>query len=683
MIAFSLFRFLSSLFKPVHVFRMRIFFACVVLLAAFAPHAKAQNDDAYVTWYRSFFQPDREPSPDELLTQARARLDAAIQQNDAPAQAKAFVELALVNLTEVNDYEQALGWLIKSLSLEDSLRLNKERILTYLAMARVFEQVRDYERAAGFLAQARTLNSELASNDITALVLQESGQLNTMSAKYNDAATDYGLLLEYADELRQPELKADALYALAELLVLQQKFDDALATHKKALALRRQQKNEVAEAASLNAIGKVYGHLKNKERALANHVAAIQIRLRINDQRGLAESYYNAARLYYELKNYRQSIANLELALKAAKEESLQELLRTIYDQLSLNHKALKNYQAALTYRELFQAMHELIESEKDARQLVEAQSLYIINQKESEINQLEDISTQRAEQLKAQMKLRNFLFLIIGLAIIIVVLIFYLYILNRQATRKLRAANAQVQQQNEKLQEVNAAKDKFFSIIGHDLKGPLNSLTSFSGLLMNHTDSLSKEEIRMVAKDLDKSLKNLFALLENLLEWSRAQTGGIEFTPEIFDLNTVVEENKALLQAQASQKEIEIQFEHNGPLSVNAHKHSVNTVVRNLMSNAIKFTKPGGTVTVSAQAGKGEVLVAVADTGVGIPSEVKNKLFRLDTKHSTKGTADEKGTGLGLILCKEFIEKNGGSIGVDSEEGKGSTFYFTIPLKK
>jgi signal transduction histidine kinase len=250
-----------------------------------------------------------------------------------------------------------------------------------------------------------------------------------------------------------------------------------------------------------------------------------------------------------------------------------------------------------------------------------------------------------------------------------------------RKSNKQLKTSNAIIQSQNIQLQELNATKDKFFSIISHDVKGPLNSLSSFAGLLINHTDKLSKEDIQMLAKDLDKSLKNLFALLENLLEWSRSQTGNIEFKPEPFDLTTVLTENKALLEAQAANKKIQILQDVTDPFQIKAHRHSITTVVRNLLSNAIKFTPEGGTIMLSLVPNAGNVTVSIKDTGVGMSAEVMEKLFRIDTKHSTKGTSDEKGTGLGLILCKDFIEKNGGKLGVSSEINKGSTFYFTLPL--
>jgi signal transduction histidine kinase len=304
-----------------------------------------------------------------------------------------------------------------------------------------------------------------------------------------------------------------------------------------------------------------------------------------------------------------------------------------------------------------------------------------VIDTKESQIEDLEQDREEREKQLQIQKNLRNFLVSMIVLGLIIVVLIFYLYKTKQRANRELQTINSRVKQQNIQLAELNATKDKFFSIIGHDLKGPLNSLTSFSRLLMNHTDSLSKDEIQMLARDFDKSLKNLFALLENLLEWSRSQTGNIEFKREVFDMNLLLKENEDLLRTQANNKRIVLNHVNDSAVNVRAHKNSIHTVVRNLISNAIKFTPEGGSITISSTLNHEMAIIAIADTGVGMNQAVIDKLFRIDSKLSTKGTADEKGTGLGLILCKEFVEKNGGTLWVNSAEYKGSVFSFTVPL--
>jgi ligand-binding sensor domain-containing protein/signal transduction histidine kinase len=243
---------------------------------------------------------------------------------------------------------------------------------------------------------------------------------------------------------------------------------------------------------------------------------------------------------------------------------------------------------------------------------------------------------------------------------------------------------NNELQKLNGDLQKVNATKDKFFSIIGHDLKGPIHSLTAFSNLLIKHTDKMSKEEITLMAIDFDKTLKNVSLLLENLLNWSRSQSGDLKFTPEIFDLTESLKQNSELLRGQANNKNIRIERVHaNKRIEVKAHKQSVDTIIRNLISNAIKFTLPEGSVTIGTYLRGNEVIVSVRDTGLGMNAEVIKKLFRPDIKHSVKGTANEKGTGLGLLLCKEFVEKNGGKIWVESAEGEGSLFQFTLMLAK
>jgi signal transduction histidine kinase len=347
---------------------------------------------------------------------------------------------------------------------------------------------------------------------------------------------------------------------------------------------------------------------------------------------------------------------------------------------MSLANKGLGKFKEAFEYQELQSALEDFIENEKNDRAILKMQNRYTLGKQQNTIDQLEFNKVQRENELTERTRQNNFLTILIGLSIVILMLILILFITQRKSNTKLKAANEEIQDKNKELEEVNATKDKFFSIISHDLKGPLNSLTSFSGLLMNHTDSLSKEEIQMLAKDLDKSLKNLFALLENLLQWSRSQTGNIEFKREPFNLTEVLKKNKDLLTKQAGNKQIEIELKQEDPIKVKAHEQSIDTVVRNLVSNAIKFTNEGGKIKMGVSEDDTYYYVKVADNGVGMSPKIVDQIFKIDSKHSTQGTAKEKGTGLGLILCKEFVEKNGGTIGVKSKEDKGSMFYFSIP---
>ncbi len=231
----------------------------------------------------------------------------------------------------------------------------------------------------------------------------------------------------------------------------------------------------------------------------------------------------------------------------------------------------------------------------------------------------------------------------------------------------------------NKNLHELNAQKDKFFSIIAHDLKSPFNGIMGFSELLLNQISEKDYEGIDEYAKIIGQSSRRAMDLLTNLLDWSRAQTGRMEFNPENLDLADLIEEHKMLFDAIAGQKGITIKKVLPHEISVFADRQMISTVLRNLISNAIKFTKEGGEVKISTEKRTNEILIFVSDNGIGISPERLEKLFRIDESDSTSGTNNEKGTGLGLILCKEFVENHGGKIWAESEEGKGSVFYFTI----
>ena len=229
-------------------------------------------------------------------------------------------------------------------------------------------------------------------------------------------------------------------------------------------------------------------------------------------------------------------------------------------------------------------------------------------------------------------------------------------------------------------LNESNKTKDRLFSIIAHDLKNPFNALLGFSKLLMDEADKGNMDKVKKYAKIVHSSSKNTFNLLVNLLEWSRLQTKRITITPELSDLDDLITHNIEIGNTTALAKSIKLEFITPGHYPLITDRAIVNTVLRNLIGNAIKYTPANGTVTVSVKQENDWYLVSVQDVGVGIRKEDIDKLFRLDVLHTTPGTGNEKGSGLGLILCKDFINKIGGNISVQSVYGKGATFTFSIP---
>src|SRR5664280_1762240 len=243
------------------------------------------------------------------------------------------------------------------------------------------------------------------------------------------------------------------------------------------------------------------------------------------------------------------------------------------------------------------------------------------------------------------------------------------------------RKLDLQLKKYSDELKVSNDAKDKLFSIISHDLRSPFNSMLGFFNLLSEQYDDISEDERKSFILELKKSSENTFVLLENLLTWSRTQTGGIKVNAVHFYLAEVVDQQFEVLKNAADSKSISLTNRVSHEINVYADKDMVKTVLINLTNNAIKFTRPGGVINVNAGIKNNEVEVTVEDNGEGIDGSVLENMFKLEKSHSTLGTSEEKGTGLGLLICKEFTERNNGKIWARSEPGKGSRFFFTLPF--
>ena len=228
-----------------------------------------------------------------------------------------------------------------------------------------------------------------------------------------------------------------------------------------------------------------------------------------------------------------------------------------------------------------------------------------------------------------------------------------------------------------EELKNLNKNKNRFFSIISHDLKGPAGGIMKLSEFLLN--DKFEKDH-KEIAKRLNVAAGNHYKLLDDLLTWSRSQMGTLQINPTKLDINELVLGSIKSINPLAKEKEIEVIDRAQSNLNAWADYNMVQTVLRNLLQNAIKFTPQNGKITISTKDQGKFIEVSIADTGVGMSKEYLTKLFKIESAFSLKGTNDEEGTGMGLLLCKEFIEKNGGNIKALSIEGKGATFSFTLP---
>ncbi|MFO8066725.1 MAG: HAMP domain-containing sensor histidine kinase, partial [Bacteroidales bacterium] len=254
----------------------------------------------------------------------------------------------------------------------------------------------------------------------------------------------------------------------------------------------------------------------------------------------------------------------------------------------------------------------------------------------------------------------------------------------------KLEFLNDELNQTNQKLVEsekkllaTNSSKDKFFSIISHDLRNPFASIASFSRIIKRDIDVLSKEDLKELAVELDKSIIKINNLLDNLLVWSRSQSGRTVFQPQYLNISHIIEDSIEFIEGSITEKDVKVHNKISDDLVVYADKNMLDSIIRNLLTNAIKYSKIGGEISLNAEIKDNKAFISIADQGVGIPEENKSKILNSEIFFSTYGTKDEKGSGLGLHITKEFVKKHGGEIFFESEEGKGTVFTFSLPLEE
>ncbi len=619
--------------------------------------------------------------PDKALKHARQALLFARQYGNASAKAEALRHIGLSFKRLTGDFDSATYYCLEALKIAETLQSAEALIEAYMALSVIYREVGNNLKALEYLEEAELLADRHGLASRRGDVLNDKAILYTNLNQPAQVQEALRHALKLAKTENDRRLLARTNNSLGAFYRLRYQPEMSVEHHRQALSYFIEQNDATGKADALYLLGEAYRTKNDTAKALLYHEQALEIERKLNDMTGMATSLHKIAALYFELADYDKATLQLQESLKYAWQLGDKHLMREAFDLLYYVHLRQEHFKEASDYKDQYAAISALIYGEESDRRIAQMQTQYEIEKREQEIDFLE----QKNAFQSAQLSRRRIFNVVLGAGTFIflcfALFVWRSYLQKKKTNKKLEALNARVLEQNEQLKELVSTKDKFFSIIGHDLKGPLNSLMSFSGLLINHTSRLSADEIKMVATDLEKSVKNLHSLLENLLTWSRAQTGRLELKPEIFDLYQVIAENAHLLSASAEKKKITVDVAMEEGQMTHADRNTVSTVVRNLLSNAIKFTREKGTITIYSQTTDDMVEIAVRDTGVGMSQDVRQKLFDISVKHSTLGTHREKGTGLGLVLCREFVEKNGGRLEVESEEGLGSVFRFTLPM--
>jgi signal transduction histidine kinase len=514
---------------------------------------------------------------------------------------------------------------------------------------------------------------------------------------------------------------------IGNILIEQNNPAQALSYLKKSLSIKKQFNEQAEIAKTLNNIGSSYMQLKVFDSALLYLRESEKLKLLLNDKRGLGFTYENIGLIYEEKGEYELSLSYLEKSLqyykgsdnvpgigktwlnlgrvntllkhyavaagqleKAARinatlKNAKNEMIYYLY--LAKLDSSRNDYIAALQHYNQYTRLKETFFAVEKQRVIANTKEKYESEKKQAENLLLKEEQRAHLATIREQRILVAICSFLLAVLFAIALLLYRLYKRQHELSRQLNSRNAEVSQQNRIILEQNAAlgnlnqvKDKIFSVISHDLRSPLAILEGMLFLLRDN--KLERDQFLEFTDELWRDMKNTAYMMDNLLNWASSQMKGIRVKAEDFEITGIFNREFELLQTLSRQKEVRLTHQLLKPVTVYADPDMVKVVLRNLISNAIKFTPAGKNIHISAQVKGAFLEICVQDTGVGIPEKDQHKIFS-NIYYSTSGTQNEKGCGLGLPLSKDFVELNKGRIWFKSHPGKGTSFYFTIPLSE
>lgn len=465
----------------------------------------------------------------------------------------------------------------------------------------------------------------------------------------------------------------------------QNKLRDAEFYYNKALQLFKETGNKAGESYILQKLGDINVQLNQIDKALILYGNSLAIAKQFNAKALMVQNLIDIATCYYKQENYASSEKYFQEAIKNAKLSQMNIELEEAYEGIALVYAAVNKRKDALAYSVLSKNIKDSLFNDSALKAIANLQLLYENEKKHNQIELLKKNEEINQLKLAKQKQINNYLYALIILLLLLIVLVVYYNIQKAKTNRQLQLqylalqdSNQKIIKQKEELTQLNNIKDRFFTIISHDLRNNLATMKLYFEFMEGRQQN--PETIQLTAQ-VSESVQNTIDLLENLLVWASNQIKGVPLKFEKLNIYELVEENINLMNATAAAKEIIIINDTDEQINAVGDKNTIKLIIRNLLNNAIKFTPKGGEVAISAIVKNNEVEISVTDNGIGISNEKLPYLFTQYIPAETKGTANEKGTGLGLMLCKEFVEKNNGKIWVTSTVGKGSTFSFTLPV--
>ncbi|HTH55457.1 MAG TPA: tetratricopeptide repeat-containing sensor histidine kinase [Cyclobacteriaceae bacterium] len=571
----------------------------------------------------------------------------------------------------IENYKNAF---IHSQRIHDSVLLSTELD----DLGRSYRRIGEPKQALQYLQQGLDIATAAKDKEMVgeiynnmALVLNDSGD-DSLALKY------YHNSLTIAEELKDTSTIILSLnnigYQYFRLKNLQKEEEYFL----KALALVEKTKDQKMYGVTYDNIGSMWADRGDTQKAIVYFLKALEYERKTGVKAYIAEELKSLTEICIKMKNYQMAFKYANEGYQLSEQIQSAELRAVAAKNLAIVFEKLRQFEQSLTYLKIANTIFDSLNSIEKTKVVSNLASRYELNKKESEIKSLNFEKEAQKTELQLQNRIKYGLIIFLLLVTTLLVIAIYQYRERQKANDQLVIWSSAVDQKNKQLDNLNKVKDKIFSSIAHDIKSPLSSIQGLLSLM--NTNLLTQEEFNKLIVELSARVNTTTSLLENLLNWSRNQIATAKANPVPTNIRGLSEECLSLYNTNAIEKNIAFFNSISEKAVVYADEEMIRIVLRNLISNAIKFTKPNGAVKLDAIAHENFMSVSIADSGIGISESDLNTIFGYEAK-TTHGTAQEKGTGLGLILCKEFIEKNGGKIWVESTLNKGSIFSFTVPV--
>lgn len=556
------------------------------------------------------------------------------------------------------------------LQLNDSTWLGK--IYNNIAVANYW--LGNSIEALNYYQNALRIRSALKDMPGVSRVMNNIGLIYQEWNLYKDALVWHKQALQTAIDLNNNAALAYSYSNIGRCYENLKDYDSALASYRTGFNYQAQlDKQNLANSFFSSFFGEVYSKMNMPDSTLFHFQKAHDYATRINNRNRLAIANYNLGKTYFDRNELDLAKEHLNESYYSSVENNYKSLEKDNLFILSKIAEKEGNISDALQFMKEANMLNDSLFNTEKISKFTDLQVKYFTEQQNQE-NLLLKQQNEIQEIAIRQQKLKTRILIISG---IFVLGILFFIARSRASFKKL---SARLEKSEKELLKANAGKDKFFTLIAHDLKSPFNGLLGIAEILSENFDELPSEKSKKLILELKKSVTNVYALVEGLLSWAQIQTGKMEYRLEKTNLFKLAGKVTEQLETSAKNKKITLEQNIGENTFAVADEKSVSTVLRNLISNAIKYTKPEGLVKIEAVKKEDYIEITVEDNGIGIKPETLKKLFTITEKVSEPGTARETGTGLGLILCKEFVEKNNGKIWAQSEPEKGSRFVFTLP---